>query len=188
LNIGTTADDYTSWNGTGAVPALAIQHDNSVVAGATNAATSKTVAAFTVAGGIGISGTIYAGLANATAIDDVCYSSVTGLFTYTVTATACVVSDENAKDEMTPIDPQYALNVVLGSTPISFIYKPERKLGNDRHLGFGAQSLERIAPELVTTTNNGKDKAIKQKEMSPYAWAAIKRLKAEFDEYRRIHP
>jgi uncharacterized membrane protein len=45
----------------------------------------------------------------------------------------------------------------------------------DYHLGFGAQTMASVAPELVHYEND-KPAAIKQIELLPVTWAAIKEL------------
>lgn len=44
------------------------------------------------------------------------------------------------------------------------------------HLGFGAQTLFKIAPELVQLDEDGVPEAVKQIELLPVTWAAIKQL------------
>jgi endosialidase-like protein len=113
-------------------------------------------------------------LAAATAIDTVCYTTVTGLFTEEPTGTTCTVSDETKKVGIHPLRWVHSILTILRSSPISYYYLPE--MGDpDYHLGFGAQTMEKIAPELVHY-EEGKPKAIKQLELLPVTWAAIKEL------------
>lgn len=114
-----------------------------------------------------------------TAVDTVCYSSVTGLFTEEPTGTTCTVSDETKKLGIQPVDPGHSLEIVLGSSPISYYYIPV--LGDtDYHLGFGAQTMATIAPELVHY-EDGKPAAIKQLELLPITWAAMKEQQQEIE-------
>lgn len=117
----------------------------------------------------------------ATAVDTVCYSSVTGLFTEEPTGTTCTVSDERKKTAIQPISLRHSLDIIMASTPITYYYKPEAELDDVSHLGFGAQTLARIAPELVTLGDDGVPNAVKQIELIPIAWAAIKQLKGDND-------
>lgn len=121
-------------------------------------------------------------LAASTAVDTVCYSTVTGLFTEEPTGTTCTVSDERKKTAMLPIDNRRSLDIILASSPISYYYKPEAHLDDDYHLGFGAQTLARIAPELVQRDAEGVPEAVKQIELLPITWAAIKQIGADNDE------
>lgn len=130
-------------------------------------------------------------LAASTALDVVCYTTATGLFTEEPTATTCTVSDERKKTAMRPIDRKHSLDIVLASSPISYYYKPEAELDNNYHLGFGAQTLGRIAPELVQLDAGGEAEAVKQLELLPITWAAmqeehaaIEGLRAEVAELR----
>jgi hypothetical protein len=113
-------------------------------------------------------------LAAATAIDTVCYTTATGLFTEEPTGTTCTVSDETKKVGIHPLRWIHSLATILRSSPISYYYVPEMQ-DPDYHLGFGAQTMEKIAPELVHY-EDGKPKAIKQLELLPVTWAAIKEL------------
>ncbi len=121
-------------------------------------------------------------LAAATAIDVVCYSTATGLFTEEPTGTGCTVSDETKKVGLRAIDLKRSLAIVLASSPISYYYVPELQ-DSDYHLGFGAQTMARIAPELVHY-EHGKPAAIKQLELLPITWAAIKQLEADNEALR----
>jgi hypothetical protein len=147
-----------------------------------NSGTAQATAttALTIKGETGaaiVAGTISATLAVLGQANLPCYNSGTGLFTYTILATACVVSDGDAKNNFKPIDPEYALRVVICAVPGTFTYKPERNLGNDLHVGEIAQQMEKCAPELVTRDPvDGHADAIKQLELSPYLFGAIKAL------------
>lgn len=120
-------------------------------------------------------------ITNVGGADNMCYQSTTGAVTWTLLATACVVSDEDAKYDMMALDPARSLDIVVNSRPISFLYRPERDLGNDHHLGFGAQTLARVAPELVTRDESGKPNAVKQLELAPVVFGAIQQLERRLE-------
>ncbi len=119
-----------------------------------------------------------------TAVDVVCYNSATGLFTEEPTGTTCTVSDERKKTAMQPLSLKHSLDTIMASNPISYYYKPEAKLDDTYHLGFGAQTMAKFAPELVQYGADGEPEAVKQIELLPVTWAAIKQMKAENDELR----
>jgi hypothetical protein len=123
-------------------------------------------------------------LAAATALDVVCYTTATGLFTEEPTATTCTVSDERKKTAMRPISLQHSLDTILASTPISYYYKKSAMLDDKVHLGFGAQTLAKIDPELVERDEDGVPNAVKQIELLPVTWAAIKQLNIDINRLR----
>ncbi len=117
-------------------------------------------------------------LAASTAVDTVCYSTVTGLFTEEPTGTTCTVSDERKKLALRPISNRHSLDIIVASTPSSFYYTNDIDPSGDFHLGFGAQTMARIAPELVQYGDDGVPNAVKQIELLPVTWAAIKQISA----------
>lgn len=127
-------------------------------------------------------------LAAATAIDVVCYTTVTGLFTEEPTATTCAVSDERKKVGMQSISMQHSLDTIIASSPISYYYTKEIDPDSIAHLGFGAQTLARIDPQLVEHDEHGVPNAVRYIELIPVTWAAIKQLNANFEAYKESHP
>ena len=65
-----------------------------------------------------------------------------------------------------------------GLNPIEFKYKEEK--GGGKHLGFSAQEVEKILPELVHEDEDGI-KSIKMVEMIPLLVGAIQDLKKELE-------
>ena len=122
-------------------------------------------------------------LATSTAIDTVCYTTATGLFTEEPTGTTCTVSDERMKTAMQPISRRHSLDIILRSSPISYYYKPELQ-DPDYHLGFGAQTLAKVAPELVQRDAEGVPNAVKQLELLPITWAGMQAMQAEIDDLK----
>ncbi len=149
-----------------------------------NASGSAVITIPTGTTGTVLAGTLTAILAASTAIDVVCYSTVTGLFTEEPTGTGCTVSDERKKTAMQPISLQHSLDTIIASSPITYYYKPEARLDSVSHLGFGAQTLAKIAPELVQFGDDGEAEAVKQIELLPVTWAAIKQMKIDEDGQR----
>jgi hypothetical protein len=123
-------------------------------------------------------------LAASTAIDSVCYTTATGLFTEEPTGTTCTVSDERKKVGMKPISRDHSLDIILKSKPISFYYRKEL-FDPDYHLGFGAQTLAKVAPELVERDKEGVPNAVKQIELIPITWAAMQKMQNEIDDLKR---
>ena len=124
-------------------------------------------------------------LAASTAIDTVCYTTVTGLFTEEPTATTCTASDERLKTPIKALDPLRALDVVLHSDPGYFCSsKGTPNYDGNYHFGFGAQTLAKIAPELTLTDDHGVPNRVKYGEMGPWTWAAMQALQAEIMDLR----
>ncbi|MEK7508196.1 MAG: tail fiber domain-containing protein, partial [Patescibacteria group bacterium] len=92
-------------------------------------------------------------------------------------------SDARLKTGISPL--VGALNKVIQLQPGYFYWKsseyPELRLGNERNLGFIAQDVEKVIPELVSTDVNGY-KAVKYgAELQMWTIEALKELKAEND-------
>ncbi len=122
-----------------------------------------------------------------TETDILCYNTGTGLVTHSTVAQQCTVSSIRFKQDITPLDVNRSLDIASRLKPVSFIYRPEMDLGNERHIGFLAEQVSEAAPDLVIY-EDGLPHAIKQTELPIIALSAIKALKAEFDAYKRNHP
>ena len=70
------------------------------------------------------------------------------------------------------------MSAILGLKPIEFKYKAEK--GGGKHLGFSAQEVEKILPELVHENEDGT-KSIKMIELIPLMVGAIQELKKEVE-------
>ena len=117
-------------------------------------------------------------LANAAGTDPVCYSTATGVFTW---ATACTISDERLKNIGPRIDD--ALNKLLQINGFYFTYKDADKYGTGRKIGVGAQTVEKVFPELVETGSDGI-KSVDYAKLVPPIIEALRELKADNDNLR----
>ncbi len=126
-------------------------------------------------------------LAAAAAIDTVCYSTVTGLFTEEPTGTTCTVSDERLKSPLQPISDRHSLDIIMGSKPSSFYFLPGTPNDDGNyHFGFGAQTLAKVAPELTLTDDDGVPNRIKYGELTPITWAAIQEQQRQIETLKLL--
>ena len=104
-----------------------------------------------------------------------------------LSATADVIayqsSDERLKNNITKISgPLEKINAINGYT---FDWDEEKQnIYKGRDYGVIAQEIERVAPELVNTRDNGY-KAVKYEKLVPILIESIKELKKEIDELKK---
>lgn len=67
---------------------------------------------------------------------------------------ACTASSLRFKEDINNIT--YGLDAVMQLRAVSFKYKPEMNSGTSTHLGFIAEEVEPIIPELVSYNNDGQ--------------------------------
>lgn len=79
-------------------------------------------------------------------------------------------------DEPDPVQ----TNIISSLEPVSYKFKAGHATDNKRHLGFIAQDMEKVVPELVTTTSDGL-KAIDVYSLIPLLVASVNELKGELD-------
>jgi Chaperone of endosialidase len=153
-------------------------------AGATADNTATTVASF-ASGATTLTGTLnVSAIANVATTSSLCYNTGTGLITYDGTLGTCTVSDERLKNIEGRIDG--ALEKLLQIDGVYYTWKNE-SLGTGRQIGVGAQTVERVFPELVQTDGNGRKSADYQRLTAPII-EAIRELKADNDNMRaQIH-
>ncbi len=157
-----------------------------IVQNDTTASTSKTTGAVIVAGGIGVGGKIVSDtlnvitLANTATTSAVCYNTGTGLFTYDGTIGTCTVSDERLKNMGPRID--HALDKLLAINGVYGTWK-DPAMGAGRQIFIGAQTAERVFPELVQTDSDGKKSLDYQRLTAPII-EALRELKADNDSLR----
>ena len=117
-------------------------------------------------------------LAASTALDVVCYTTVTGLFTEDPTGTGCTVSARRFKQDINYLSDSRMLDEVLGMKPVSFRFK--KGVGQDdgaaTHYGLIAEDMEKAAPELVAYEKNGQTHGVKygDGELTSHLIGAIK--------------
>tara|TARA_E500000318_G_scaffold112057_1_gene133744 strand:+ start:1720 stop:2676 length:957 start_codon:yes stop_codon:yes gene_type:complete len=122
-----------------------------------NQSTSKTTGALKVAGGVGIAKTLNVGE------DIVAYAS----------------SDKRLKDNIKPIEG--ALDKISQISGNTFNWNDNHEVfKGKRDIGVIAQEVEKIAPEIVETRENGY-KAVKYEKLVPILIEAIKELSNEIE-------
>jgi hypothetical protein len=146
----------------------------------TTATTSTTTGSIVAGGGIAAGGAIAATLANAATTSAVCYNTGTGLFSYDGTLGTCTISDERLKN-MGPRIPN-ALEKLLKINGVYYTWK-DPAMGKGRQIGMGAQTVERVFPELVQTDSHGTKSLDYQRLTAPII-EAIRELKADNDNLR----
>ena len=108
-----------------------------------------------------------------------------------VTAYSTSISDAKYKDNVTPLE--NSLDKVLQLRGVEFDWNATRRKGQ-HDIGFIAQEVEPIIPEVVTEVLNGvgefsqkeeKSKTIAYDKLVPLLVEAIKELKAEIEELKK---
>lgn len=108
---------------------------------------------------------------------------IVGSVCWTGAAAAC--SDVRYKKDITQLT--HSLDNVMQLKGVHYYWKteefPEQKFNTDKQLGFIAQDIEKLYPELVLTDDNGY-KSVDYSRLTPILVEAIKELKAEVDELK----
>lgn len=120
-------------------------------------------------------------LINSATTSAVCYNTSTGVFTYDGTVGTCTTSDETLKNIGPRIDD--ALNRLLKINGFYFTWKDPDKYGQGRQIGVGAQTVEKVFPELVQTGSDGL-KSVDYVHMIGPIIEAMRELKADNDNLR----
>ncbi len=81
-----------------------------------------------------------------------CWNASSWEVTY---ASSCAPSSSRFKENIADLN--YGLAEISHLHPISYTYKPEYKLGANRQLGFLAEEVGTVLPEVVAFEPNGKD-------------------------------
>ena len=109
---------------------------------------------------------------------------------YALSTSISSLSDIRLKENIRTIG--YGLNEIIQLKPKIFDWKEGQGTGAKNNLGFVAQDVETILPELVTewihTEGETAYKSLKMGDMIPVLVKAIQELKAEFEEYKTTHP
>jgi Chaperone of endosialidase len=149
-----------------------------------------TIKTSATAGEADFQGGLAATLASAAGTNAVCNTpGTTTAITVQAWATGCAVSDAAKKQNIKPIDPETAFNIVMAMKPVQYEYRPEENMGNDEHVGFTAQQIASIVTridgyDMITHDPDGHPHAVKYNEMAPLLAAAIQQLKADNDKLR----
>lgn len=106
---------------------------------------------------------------------------VVGNICWTGVAAAC--SDKRYKKNIIPI--KNALSAVMQLKGVNYYWKteefPEKKFSDTKQIGFIAQDIEKLYPELVLTDDNGY-KSVDYSRLTPVLVEAIKELKTEINK------
>ena len=96
-----------------------------------------------------------------------------------------VCSDIRYKKDIRPL--QNSLEKVLQIKGVNYYWKssefPEYQFSNNKQIGFIAQDIEKLFPELVFTGNDGY-KSVEYSKLTPILVEAIKELKAENEKLK----
>lgn len=156
------------------------------VISSTATATSKTTGSLQTGGGLGVAGATFTDtlnvitMANTATTSAVCYNTGTGLFTYNATVGTCTVSDERYKNIENNIPG--ALGKLLQINGFYYTWN-DQKYGAGHQIGVGAQTVERVFPELVSTGSDGVKSVDYQRLTAPII-EALRELKADNDNLR----
>jgi hypothetical protein len=110
--------------------------------------------------------------------------TVNGNICYTGSIAAC--SDIRYKENITPfLNP---LSSVLSMNGFYYNWKREQFPGmnfsDNRQIGFSAQDVEKLFPEVVTTDSNGY-KSVDYGRLTPVLVEAVKEMQKEIEELRK---
>lgn len=119
-------------------------------------------------------------LANSATTSAVCYNTGTGVLTFDGTVGTCTVSDERLKNIGPRID--RALDRLLQINGFYFTWK-DTVYGTGTQIGVGAQTVEKVFPELISTGSNGYKSVDYQHMIAPII-EAMRELKADNDNLR----
>jgi len=96
-------------------------------------------------------------------------------------------SDVRFKDEIVPLE--NGLESILKIDAYKYFYKteefPKRNFSNKKQVGFLAQDLEKILPELVKTDDEGF-KAVNYAQMTPVLLQGIKELNSVVEQQANV--
>jgi hypothetical protein len=111
---------------------------------------------------------------------------------YAVNTTVQSASDIRFKENIR--DLETGLSEILSLKPRRFDWKEGKGMDIKNAIGFVAQEVEEILPDLVkddwinSSTDSTSYKSLGMTNMIPTLVKAIQELKAEFDEYKATHP
>lgn len=94
-------------------------------------------------------------------------------------------SDASLKENVDPLSD--CLRKSLSLLPVSYQWKDKAKFGSQTEVGFIAQDMEQVVPEVVGTNFDGT-KSIDYPKLTAVLAGAIQELKSQFDAYVAAHP
>jgi NAD(P)H-dependent flavin oxidoreductase YrpB (nitropropane dioxygenase family) len=92
-------------------------------------------------------------------------------------------SDERLKKNIETISNSKALRDILALNPVTYDWK-DKAHGEGSQLGFIAQEVEKVVPELVTTDASSTMKAVDYARIAPLLVGAIQAQQAQIDELK----
>lgn len=180
-----TSISNTYWGGVAALNLLQIKVSNGTVSGQTVAAT------FTGAGSAGIGTTTpwrTLAVTGTLGLSDSLTGASTGNYlcinntTYEVTSgTTCSASSERFKENVNALE--YGLDTVAALRPVSFTYKASADPDPRLRLGFMAEEVRELVPELVNLDKDGLPESVDYAKMAPVLVKAIQELNAKIDAF-----
>eukprot|EP00935_MAST-01C_sp_MAST-1C-sp1_P002510 g2510.t1 len=150
--------------------------------------TSKTTGALKTAGGVGIAKNVHVGGTVDITGD---FSAANGAFSGTLTKgganVATDASDRRLKRDIARIESSAALDTIKSLTGVSFRFRteefPEKGLDPKEQVGFIAQEVEEILPQVVNTFDDGF-KGIEYGKVTAVLVEAVKQQAGEIVELR----
>ncbi|MEK7535792.1 MAG: tail fiber domain-containing protein, partial [Patescibacteria group bacterium] len=166
LYLATTTVDGTATTSTTALTIISSS-------GNVGIATSSPWRALSVAGTVGFNSSLGTGVGgNYLCIDTTTFEVLRG------NGTACTASSLRFKDNVE--DMAYGLDEVLALRPVSFTYKSESNMGKGIKLGFIAEEMYQIMPEMVSLDNDGRVFGLDYPVLTSVLTKAIQELHAKF--------
>ncbi|MBI4091725.1 MAG: site-specific integrase [Candidatus Levybacteria bacterium] len=170
VNIGTSTNTKAPLSisgGIGSNAALIVNQTNSGdIFSASSSGTTKFV--------LGSSGTITltSGITESALGQYLCINTTT----YEVgrSNSACSASSVRFKENIN--DLASGLSDVLNLHPVTFTFKPEMNMGSDVQVGFIAEEVEKIIPELVSYDSQGRPSGVNYTNMTAVLTRAIQEL------------
>ncbi len=161
------------------------------IGGATSAFNApRTIAFFTAANDVTPAGTERMRISSA---GNVGIGTTSPSYTLTVAGTAWVTSgawsgsDARWKQNVTSLSPSTSLGKILSLRPVNFEWRtsefPEMNFINGTQVGFIAQEVEKIIPEIVTTDDKGY-KGISYEKITPVITSAVQEQQNEIAALR----
>ncbi|OGH49557.1 MAG: hypothetical protein A3I54_00225 [Candidatus Levybacteria bacterium RIFCSPLOWO2_02_FULL_41_11] len=170
VNIGASTNTQALLSisgGIGSNAALIVNQTNSGdIFSASSSGTTKFV--------LGSSGTITltSGIAESSSGQYLCIDTTT----YEVgrSNAACSASSERFKENIKNLS--LGLDEVMNLRPVTFTFKPGLNLGSDSEVGFIAEEVEKVIPELVSYDREGRPSGVNYPNMTALLTRAIQEL------------
>ncbi|MCK1281781.1 tail fiber domain-containing protein [Bradyrhizobium sp. 61] len=135
---------------------------------------------FDVNGALRASTIRVASMPTTSSVYSVCVNSGTGALEYAFNVTCPAASDRRLKTNIESISKVTSLEQALKLRPVTFDWIDKKARGSQRNIGFIAQEVEKVVPELVVIQKDGIYN-LQYEKMSAVLTGAIQQLKAEND-------